>query len=185
MPSLSQIKVSRSSNWTYYVQKRLFEGARLCDLLNVWRCMHMCVHTCVNNAHASPAFTLQLCSSCKRLRFREKLFSLNSCLRAILVNAWMQGYRGWEMPLAGVGAVSVHLRNRKGTDMCTFRRCCCANTLVCPCPLGSACVCTSVGVWGEDRRFAMCLKHCGSLWSLEYECVYTCKNTCVGVYICN
>lgn len=62
----------------------------------------MCAHRCVN-AHTSPAFTLQLCSSCKRLGFREKLFTLNAFLRAILVNDWNAGYRGREMPLAGVG----------------------------------------------------------------------------------
>lgn len=43
--------------------------------------MYVCAHACVD-VYTSPSLTLQLCSSYKRLGFREKLCEF-LCLRAI------------------------------------------------------------------------------------------------------
>lgn len=140
--------------------------------------MYVCAHRCVN-AHTSPAFTMQLCSLCKRLGFKEKLLTLNSCLRAI--NDWNAGVQrvgdaiGW-----GWGCFCVPWcleRNRylylSELLLCRYpclplsiRKCLCVCMTETDC--WESCVCGGVALFlSVSGYFATCRDVCACLWVSE------------------
>ena len=80
------------------------------------------------------------------IRVRREAFH-SECLYLRAVSGWKCS--GWEMPLAEAGAIFVYLGVCKKTDICLFRGYRCeslvlhwrADTFVCLCLLGCACVC--------------------------------------------